>query len=215
MKTWLWGAGAATLVVAVAVFLSQSASAEGTYTFVIRGDVTAVDRANKTVTIYTRYAPGKAQNDLAGETVEFNVNGARFFKYDANLKKVRTTIGSVPVQAEVVAKGAKRSEGRFNISELTVNPSDFSLVGKVKAHDTTNKIITVEVTSSTYKESSFKGKDVKLYYGDNTTFRNSSLGQINSDELANNGEKIKATGAIISGWKYEVRTVIDGYEKAK
>jgi len=216
MKTRYFTMGLVALALAAVVVLADRAQASDVYKFTIRGQVTEVDRANKTVTIYTTYtATEKAKNDLPGNTFEFNASGARYYKYDAKGKKVRTTIGNVPVQAEVVVKGAKRAEGRYNISELTVNPSSFSLVGTVQAHDKSNKIITVEVSTSTYKETSIKGKDIKVYYGNNTTFRNKDLGDINSDELANNKEKVKVTGTVTNGWKYEATSVIDGYEKTK
>lgn len=205
--------GIAVLALVVAAGYAQAAD---TYKFTMRGQVKAVDRANNTVTIYGTYVPtDAAKDDLAGKTFEFNASGAKFYKYDKNLKKVRTTIGNVPVQAEVVVKGAKRGDERFNISELTVNPSTFTLVGKIKDHDSTNKILTVEVTTSEYKESTFKGKDIKVYYGANTTFRNNQLGQINSDEVAKNSQKAKISGTVTNGWKFEALSVIDGYEKAR
>lgn len=203
------------VVAAMVVAVGSARAASDVYKFTIRGSATSVDRANKTVTIYTTQSSAKAQNDLGGETVEFNVTGAKIYKYDKNLKKVRTTLGNVPVQAEVVAKGAKRANGQFNISELTVNPNDFSLVGTVQGHNTGDKTITVQVTSSTYKEKTIKGEDLIIYYGQNTIFRNQGLTQINADELANNRERVKITGVVTSGWKYEGRTLIDGYTKSK
>lgn len=201
-------------VALIAVGLSSTKAASDKYKFTIRGDVTKVDRTNNTVTIYTRFSSADAKDDLAGNTIEFNVSGAKFYKYKDGTK-VRTTLGNVPVQLEVVAKGAKRGTDRYNISELTVNPNDFSLVGTVQGHNKGDKILTVQVTSSTYKESAIKGNDIKLYYGSNTKFRNQALIEINSDEIANNKEKIKVTGVVVSGWKYEARDVIDGYDKAK
>lgn len=202
---------AAALIV---VGLSSTKAASDKYKFTIRGDVTKVDRTNNTVTIYSRFTSADAKDDIAGNTIEFNVAGAKFYKYKDG-KKVRTTLGNVPVQSEVVAKGAKRGTDRYNISELTVNPNDFSLVGTVEGVNKGDKIITIQVTSSTYKESAIKGKDIKLYYGENTIFRNKELVQINADEIANNKEKAKVTGVVINGWKYEAREVIDGYAKAK
>jgi hypothetical protein len=208
-------AGAGTLVLVSLVALASQVQADETYKFTIRGQVQAVDRANKTITISSTYTSDKAKDDLAGNAIEFNVNGAKFYKYDKNLKKVRTTLGNVPVQAEVVAKGSKRGTDRYNISELTVNPSSFSLIGKVKKQDSNNKILTVEVSSSDYKEATYKGKDVKVYYGDNTKFKNRQLQDINSDEIAANEEKAKIAGTVTNGWKFEALTVIDDYNKAK
>lgn len=199
----------------IAVGLTTTRAASDKYKFTIRGDVTKVDRANNTVTIYIRMTSPDAKDDMAGNTIEFNVTGGKFYKYNKDNKKVRTTLGNVPVQNEVVAKGAKRSTDRYNISEITVNPNDFSLVGTIQGNNKGDKILTVEVKTSTYKESAIKGKDVKLYYGENTIFRNKQLEQIKQDDIANNREKMKVTGVVVNGWKYEAREVIDGYAKDK
>lgn len=209
------GASAGLAVAAVVLLSTPAFASSDKYNFTVRGIVTKVDRSSKTVTVYTTHASPLAQDDLAGETIEFNAAGAKFYKYDAKLKKIRTTIGNVPVQSEVVLKGAKRGEDRFNISELTVNPSTFSIVGSVQGQNTGNKTITVNVLTSTYKEAKYKGEDLVVYYGNNTTFRNAALNQINSDELANNQERVKITGTITNGNKFEVLTLIDGYSKTK
>lgn len=204
------------LAVLALVAVAHYAQAASTYKFTIRGVVKEVDKTNKTISIYTTHtSDDKAAADLSGNTVEFKTTGAKFYKYDNNSKKVRIAIGNVPVQSEVVVKGTKRSETSYVINELTVNQSTFSLVGTVKKHDTTNKTISVEVSTSTYKEKDLKGKTVIVYYGGNTKFYNAALKDINSDELNNNLEKAKVTGVITSGWKFEGLSVIDGYEKAR
>lgn len=199
---------------ALFIVLSSPTLASDRYKFSIRGNVTAVDRANNTVTIYTTHASSKAETDLAGEKVEFTTQGAKIYDYVKG-KKHRTTLGHVPVGNEVVAKGAKKSNGQFGITELTVNGNTFSLVGVVQGRNAGDKTITINVTTSTYKEANYKGKDLVVYYGNNTVFRNDSLEQINADELASNQETAKITGTVTNSSKFEVLTVIDGYSKAK
>lgn len=205
-----------SIAVLALVAVAGYAQAAGTYNFTIRGSVTGLDKGNKIVTVYPSYTTANASDDLAGNKTDFKVfAGSKFYKYDANGKKVRISLGNVPVQSEVVIQGTKRSATSYVINELTVNQSTFSLVGTVKKHDTTNKTISIEVSTSTYKESAIKGNTVTVYYGGDTKFYNSQLKDINSDELNNNSEKAKVTGIITNGWKYEAQKVIDGYEKAK
>jgi hypothetical protein len=221
MKKWHLGIAGASLVAAVAIvggFLSDLNSvnaSSGTYNFTIRGIVMAVDKTAKTVTVSVTHTSPAATADLAGVSQEFNVSPARFYNYNAALKKVRVTLGNVPIGNEVVLQGAKRGEGRFNVSLLTVNPNAFSIVGYVQDQNTTDKTITVQVTSSTYKEAAIKGNNVVMYYGGSTTFRNAQLKDINADELDAHQERAKLTGIVTNGSKYEVQAVIDGYAKAK
>ncbi len=202
-------------VVALLIGAALPAHASDVYKFTLKGNVTEVDKGAKTITIYPTSTSAKAQNDLAGTKTEFNVAGAKFYKYDSNGKKVRTTIGNVPVGNEVVASGAKRANGNFNISELTVNSNTFSLVGTLKDFDTSNKTMTVTVSYTTYKSGTYLNKDVKIYYGSNMTVMNDHKVEINSDEVSNNSEKVKVTGTVGNGWKFEALTMIDGYAKAK
>ncbi len=216
MKKLFLAVGALTVALAaVAAFSSVAQASSDKYNFTARGIVMKVDKTAKTVTVSITHTSGAATEDLAGVSQELNVNGATFYKYDAKGKKVRTTLGNVPVGNEVVIKGAKRGEDRFNVSELTVNPNAFSIVGNVQGQDTDAKTMTVNVTSSTYKESALKGKDVVFYYGTNTVFRNAQMHEINSDELDANQERVKMTGTVTNGSKFEVLTVVDGYAKTK
>lgn len=214
-KQMLMGGLAAVLLVAAALATGSASAGSDQYKFTVRGNVTAVDRSAKTITIYATHTSAKASEDLAGNTTEFNVASTKFYKYNAAGKKVRTTIGNVPVGNEVVIKGAKKSNGQFNVSELTVNSNTFSMVGTLKAYDTNNKIATVEVSYIDYKSNSFKGKKVLVYYGANTTFRNQNNIEINSDEVNNDSEKVKITGTVGNASKFEALTFIDGYTKSK
>lgn len=215
MKTWVSLSGGALVVAAALVLSSPALAASNTYNFTIRGDVTTVDKTSKTLTVYPRHVSPLAQNDLAGVKTEFNASGAKFYKYDAKGKKVRITLGSVPVGNEVVVKGAKRGEDRYNISEVTVNSNMFSIVGTVKDQDTVNKTIKIEILSSTYKEAQLKGKTITTYYSGSTSFRNENNVTINADELSNDDERAKLTGIVTNNSKFEVGTVIDGYQKSK
>ena len=217
MKKLVFGLGVAAVALAAVAALSSGAAqaSSSNYNFTARGIVMAVDKTAKTVTVSVTHTSGAATTDLAGVSQEFNVNGAKFYKYDAKGRKVRTTLGNVPVGNEVVIKGAKRGDGRFNVSELTVNPNTFSVVGTVQDQNMGNKTLTVHVTNSTYKDSAVRGKDVIFYYGTNTTFRNVAGQEINSDEISADQERIKLTGTVTNGSKFEVLTAVDNYNKSK
>ncbi len=205
-----------SVIGAALIFISGglALAASDTYKFTVRGNVTAVDRTAKTLTVYTTHASGKASDDLAGNTIEFNTVGARIFKTVSG-KKARVTLGGVPVGNEVVMTGAKRSNGQFNVSEITVNNNAFNVVGTLRGHNTTDKILTVDISYTDYKSSTFLDKRVLFSYGSNTKFYNYKNAEINADEVTNNDEKIKITGTVDNGNKWEAAKVIDGYTKAK
>jgi hypothetical protein len=212
---YLWGA--AGLVGATALIASSTLAASTVYTFTLRGNVTAVDRTAKTVTVYPTQVSAKGQNDLAGNVTEFNVSAAKVYKYVSG-KKVRITLGGIPVGNEVVMKGAKKSDDRYNVTEITVNDNSFTVVGTVRGHDTDNKIITVDVSYTSYKSATFKGKRISFYYGGNTkfyTYSNKKAVDMNADELANGDEKVQITGTVTNNNKWEALKVLDNYPKAQ
>lgn len=205
--------GTVVAVVAVASAGTALASSDS-YKFVVRGNVTRVDRTANTVTVYTQHASPLAQDDLAGETVEFNVSGAKVYKW-VNGKKIRVTLGGVPVGYEVVMEGAKRSEDRFNVTKITVNDNAFTVVGKLRGHSTSNKTLTVDVSYTSYKPKTFSDKRITFNYGNNTKFYTKAGKEMNADELANNDEPVKITGTVSNGSKWEALKVTDDYPKAK
>lgn len=207
--------GTAVIVAAAGAIATTGVFAsDDTYKFVARGNVSEVDRANNTVTVNVKHASAKAVDDLAGNTVEFNVNGAKVYKW-VNGKKVRVTLGGVPAGQEVVLEGAKRSEGRFNVSKLTVNDNAFSIVGILKDKDASNKTLKVEVSYTSYKSSIFKDKTITLYYGGNTKFYTREGSEIQVEDFTEDDQKVKITGTVTSGSKWEALKLWDNYQKTK
>lgn len=206
--------GGAIVAVAGVISVTTAFASNDTYKFVVRGNVEEVDRANNTVTLNVKHASAQAADDLAGDTVEFNVNGAKVYKW-VDGKKVRVTLGGVPAGYEVVMEGAKRSEGRFNVSKITVNDNTFSIVGILKDHDESNKTLKVEISYTSYKSAIFKNKTITLTYGGNTKFYTREGSEIQVEDFDEDDQQIKITGIVTSGSKWESAKVWDNYQKAK
>lgn len=204
MKKAIMLGGFLGLIVAAGISMvgTQSFGATDVYKFLIRGIVTEVTPAANSVTMYSTHTSGLAKTDLAGVITDFNVKTTKFYKWALGKKK-RVTIGSVKVGDEVVMQGVKKSNGQFNVVKLTVNDRSFSIVGKIKAIDTTNRTITILVGTSTYKQVTYVNKEVVMTYDDNTEFF--SLGNlINSDEQTADSQKVKVIGAIVNDGQWEV-----------
>lgn len=184
------------------------------YRFLVRGNVTAVDRSAKTVTVYTTHASPLATDDLAGNVVEFNATSAKVYRW-VNGKKTRVTLGGVPVGYEVVMEGAKNKNGHFEVTKITVNDNAFSVVGLLRDIDTANKTMKVEVSYSSYKSSTFLKKNVIFHYGGNTKFYTRSGSEKNQDEISAGDQRVKITGTVTNGTKWEALKVYDDYAKAK
>jgi hypothetical protein len=220
----LWGgmAGmilAAVLVAGVAV---RPTDAGTVYSFVARGDVKQIDKAANNFKVYARHTTSSGEHDIAGKIVEYNFEGAKFYKYDSKLKKMRTTLGSIAVGDEVVLKGTKKDGDKFVVTEVTKNEHTVKLKGKLQAHNASNKTLTIELekivrpgTGGFYKSAMFTaGTDIKVYYGSGTKVYNVNGGEINVDEIANNREKITVENAVVRyGSRVEANAdskVIDG-----
>lgn len=193
----------ATAVGGLVILIWNQAYADDTYTFLIRGDVVQVDTAEKTMKINSRHTSSAGENDLGGQTIEFQVKSALFYKYDKKMKKVRTTLGAFDVGQEVVVKGAKKSGGNYNASIVIRNNNTVNLRGTLQGHDVANAILEIDIDklirvadSKDYRTKSFpKGDRVKVYYDkDSTKFISRDGKNMNPDEVANNNEKITVEG---------------------
>lgn len=195
----LWGILGVSILALAGVLLGTRTTEAGIdYVFWARGDVMQVDKANNNIKVYCRHNSSSGEHDLAGQTVEFNIKDAVYYKYDSKLRKVRTTFGSLAVGDEVVLNGAKKNGSTYTVSKVTKNYHTVKLRGTVEGHDKTNRILTVQVDSilrvadkKAYRASEFvSGTDIKVYYGSGTKILNISGNAINADEIANNREKV-------------------------
>lgn len=198
----------ALAAIAIVVFGSltlawRQASAADEYTFLIRGDVVEVDTAHKTIKINSRHTSTAGENELGGQTVEFSVSKAVYYKYNNKLVKVRATLGAFNVGDEVVARGAKKSGGNFNISTLVLNYHKVNLRGTLQGHNVADGILEIDIDKMVrpadgkdYRIKTFpKGQRVKVYYDkDSTKFISRDGREMNTDEVANNNERITVEG---------------------
>lgn len=212
-KKFLAVGGAVAVIVGFAMSTPAFASSDS-YKFVARGNVIEVDKPNKTLTVNTTHASASAVDDLAGEVVEFNASAAKVYKW-VNGKKVRVTLGGIPVGNEVVMEGAKRSEGRFNVSKITVNDNAFTVVGILRTHDTSNKTLKLDVSYSSYKSTSVVDKSVTFQYAGSTKFYSRTGAEITKDDLGDGDQNIKIVGKVTNGNNWEALKVTDDYAKAK
>jgi hypothetical protein len=201
--TWVTAVAiAATLFIG---FAWHQALAADEYKFLVRGDVVEIDKANKTSTVNSRHVGlgAAGENDLAGKSVEMNINQAIYYKYDSKLNKVRTTLGSLNVGDEVVVSGAKKSGGNYTVGWIVRNDHKVNLRGIVQGHDVSNGILEIDIdklvrvaTGKAYQPKIFvAGQRVKVYYDkDSTKFFSRAGKEMEPDQIANNNEKITVEG---------------------
>ncbi len=192
------------VVVVLALAWNQTYGANE-YKLLIRGDVVEVDAANKTITVNSRHIGlGNAgENDLAGKSIEFNVKSAAFYKYDKNLKKVRTTLGAFTNGDEIILSGAKKAGGNYNASVITRNDNMVNIRGILQGHNVANGTLEIDINKlvraadgKNYRPTNFKvGDRVTVYYDkDSTKFISRDGKEMNPDEVANNNEKVTVHG---------------------
>lgn len=215
----MWvGALALIALVAGAVVVGTRANAAATnkYTFTARGIVREVNLKGSTLRLYVQYTSTNAEKDLLGQTQDFNVNGAKFYKW-VNGKKTRVTYSKMAqVGDEVAIKGVAKSNDEYKLSEATKNDRSFSVIGKLHNYNANDRTMQITVTSSTYKSATYVGKDVWMQYGDSAKFKggNKSDVDINSDDVKANEQKVKVTG-VMEGNNWVVYNFYDNYKKAQ
>lgn len=199
MNKILLGGSSFAVVAVLSLAALGSSAATDSYKFTARGVVTAVDADTKIVTVSITHASEKAKNDLIGETKDFRSSTAKVYK-SAGSKKVRVKVSSINDGDEIVMKGAAKSDGSFAVSWAEINDRSFTLNGTLKEHDSTHKTLKIAVTSSTYKSSTYNGKDVVVKYTGNTVFK--SGGEVREpDDIVADNQTVKVTGKIVgSNW---------------
>ncbi len=206
-KAWIIG-GIIILIVIAAVLATAANAASDKYKFVVRGVVTAVDSDAKTITAAITHATGKAKDDMQGKTILFKASTAKIYKTGSG-KDVRIKLSGVKVGDEVIAKGAAKSDDTFALSWAHVNARSFEVVGIAKEHNTTLKTFKIKVDTTSYKSSTYKGKEVVMKYSDSTTFTSGGQSR-ESDEIQGGDQKVKVSGKI-SGTDWEIEKFIDNY----
>ena len=224
-RTSLYLAGGIAAVALVGVlFAGQQSYADSRYTFIIKGDVMRLDTANKNVYIYFRQVNSAAEHD-EGQIFEVNTRSAKFYKYDAKQKKVRTSLGSLAIGDEVVVRGTGGS-GTYDAMTVTKNDHLVKIRGTVDGQSISNNYLSVELdsivyesTGKPYKPKSFeKSNIVRVYYDeDSVKFTSRDGNAMNEDEISNNNEKVTLRNVKVRyGSRFEadasqpVSEIIDG-----
>lgn len=190
----------ATVAVSALAFVGYQSQASSSYTFLVRGYVTQVHHATNKVHVSATYASDRAKADLAGNDLEYSVNGAAFYKWENGIKKRVTWTKSAEVGDEVVMYGTRRNESQ-TVRWLVVNDRTFTVIGKIKDHDKSAKTMQVAVTSSTYHNSVYAGKDIIIKYDGNTRFTSDGR-TVESDDIPASNQRAKFTGdQDFSTWK--------------
>lgn len=196
-KTIAIGLGTAVIVgvLAMAGFGSQAAS----NTFTVRGIVTKINTDTSKVYVSANYVVGNLKEELAGVNTEYSLNGAALYKWQNNKKNRVTITKSAQEGDEVVMYGTKKGDS-YTARWMVVNDRAFTVIGKVKEHNKTLKQFQVAVTSSTYKNSVYAGKDIIVRYGSSATFT-SDGNTVEADDIPAGNQRARFTGSIShSNW---------------
>ncbi|MEK7556970.1 MAG: hypothetical protein AAB538_03260 [Patescibacteria group bacterium] len=215
-KEAVWGLGALTVaaVFAVAVWGTGSRAAGAKYTFTARVIVTGVDQANKSFKAdVTKAVPTKAKDDIEGRNVEFKAGTAKVVKVFNGLDKA-ATYKNIQIGQELGIKGTAKDNDTYELSFVRIHDRGFKVVGLLQKHDETNRELTILVTSSTYKPTTYKKGTliVMKYFESNSTFYSKSTKTpVSFSVVKANNQKVQVTGTFTSSNTWEVASLIDGY----
>lgn len=207
-RLWTVGGGAFLLAGLLFVGAVTIDAATDRYKFVARGTVTAVDGTLKTVTVSVTHITGKGESDLKGKTIVFKGASAKIYK-TADGKEKRIKLTNIAVGDELTMKGVAKSDDTYVLTWVRVNARSFELIGTLKSHDTALKRLTIAAKTSSYKPTTYKGKDVVVKYSDSTKFIANGK-EVNADEIAKGDHKVKVSGKIV-GNEWEADRFIDNF----
>lgn len=180
-------------------YVSPESSAANT-AFVIRGDITKLDKGNGVFSMYIRHGGSTAEH-YVGSTREINAGKAVFYKYDSKQKRIRTTFGGAIDNTgyEVVVKGTVDDSEVFKANSVVRNDNLVKLRGYVRGQSVANNTLDIEIdsivfqaTGKTYRSKTFKkGENVTVNYDeDSTKFKSRDGNDMKEDQISNKDEKI-------------------------
>lgn len=210
------GVGLLVIAVIAAILITGigSRAAGAKYTFTARVIVTGVDQANKSFKAdVTKATPTKAKDDIEGRNVEFKAGTAKVVKVFNGLDKA-VTYKNIQIGQELGVKGTAKDDDTYVLSFVRIHDRGFMVVGLLQKHDKANRELTILVTTSTYKPTTYKKETliVMKYFESNSTFYSKNTKTPVSFDVVNaNNQKVKVTGTFTSSNAWEVSSLIDGY----
>lgn len=186
-------AGLTALVMGAIVAVSALPSSAATdYTFLVRGFVESVDKANNRLVVTGTWAStAQAVTETQSKVINYSIKDSDIYKWEDD-KKILRDINHLEVGQEVVMKGKKVS-GTFSPDWVVINDNAFVVVGRVTDYDTDNNWIKVKVGRSTLKQAGIVNTEIKFHYTSSTKCMR--LGsEIGCSEITNQNQGIKLRG---------------------
>lgn len=218
-SSFLQYAGIASMIACAAlvttVVLSHRADAAAArYKFTVKGIVTEINVPGNTIRVNVKDASERARGDLLDKETDFNVRGAKYYRW-VNGKKNRVSFTKMAqVGDQVVVYGTAKDNDQYNAAWVVRNDRSFTIIGKLRDYREDEKRLRVEVISSTYKANLYKGKDVWVEYDDNSKLFNNANSDMAWDALTASDQRVKVQGEI-EGNKWDIAKMWDNYKKAK
>ncbi len=187
-----------SVIIGLSAYMSAEA-ATTRYDFLVRGTVVSVNYANKVMNVSATIASDRAKEDLLGKVIPYSVGKSSFFKWTLGEKKGTTFAKGVVQGDEVVIRGSAKSDGSYVAQWVVTNDTAFTIIGKVQQHNKDAMKIRVVVSSSTYKESALKNKELVVLYNTGTKLYGGNGKAILADQIPEAQQYIKFTGRINNG----------------
>jgi hypothetical protein len=195
------------IIVGVFCLAYLTANAANRYNFSGQGIVSENNIGEKYIRVSFKQISQRAAS-LAGDVVTVKVNQAKFYKPNAAgtiLKQTQTNIG---VGMLVTVYGAVKSDNSFSASKVTIVPRKFKIRGKLIAIRKDSKIMTVEISASTYEPTKYVGKTQEISYTDKLTVLHSG-GKKDVSKVEPLNQRVVIDGNIVEDNKFEATQLSD------
>ncbi len=197
-----------TIIVGVFSLADFTAAASNTFPFVGRGMVKGNHPNEATLDVHFTHMSAQARALALGTIVTVNVGQATIQKPDARGRLVRVRQGNIAVGDEVSITGNVRSDDRFVARKVMIRKREFVMRGALKTFDYANHRLTVDVTSSSFRPTTYKNVPVTLQFTDATRFFSGGVAVSPRDVTATK-QNVRLEGRVYNADDFEVITMTE------
>lgn len=192
-RAFLFSSGITAIVVGVFTLAYVTSAATTKFTFKGEGTVQEHDFSGKNIKIYFTKLSERAQSLGLGKALDVSVGTTKIYKKDAKGKLKRVKQGNLGIGDRISIWGSVKSDDRFVASRIEWVDTAFVMKGTLKTFNRTTRVMTVDVTSSTYRSSRYNGKTVSFTFSEATKYFTQGVGKTMEDVTATD-QKVQVEG---------------------
>jgi len=190
------------IIVVVFCLAYVTANASNRYNFSGQGIVSENNLGEKYIRVSFKKMSKQAASLVGNEPVTVRVHQAKVFKPNAAGVLLKLNQEKIGVGTLVTVYSAVKTDNTFSASKVTIVPRKVKVRGKLIAMRKNSKIMTVEVSASSYQPTKYVGKILEISYTDTLNVTHSG-GKKDVSKVEPLNQRVIIDGVIVGDDTFE------------